>query len=51
MTDPGVWVVRAGNNNELASQVKLAAAIGWAQTGDIRQMERGVSFPADSRWS
>jgi hypothetical protein len=37
MDQLAVWVVRGGNNNELASQVKSrhAVAIGWRSVGDV----------------
>ncbi|MDP2856636.1 MAG: hypothetical protein Q8P50_01495, partial [Bacillota bacterium] len=36
----GVWVVRGGNYNELASQVKAkgAVAIGWRTVGDVSKI-------------
>ncbi|MGB6837480.1 MAG: restriction endonuclease [Dehalococcoidia bacterium] len=41
MPEPGVWVVRGGDYNELASQVKVkqAVAIGWAAVGDVSKIE------------
>ena len=38
---PGVWVVRGGNNNELASKVKGKGhvAIGWSTVGDVSAVE------------
>lgn len=35
-----VWVVRGGNYNELASQIKVksAVAIGWRQLGDVSHL-------------
>ena len=40
MDQTAVWVVRGGNNNELASQVKPrnAVAIGWSSVGDIAKI-------------
>lgn len=37
MANPQVWIVRAGVNNEIASDVKRASvvAIGWAEMGDL----------------
>lgn len=38
--EPRVWVVRGGNYNELASQVKVkrAVAIGWSSVSDVSNM-------------
>jgi len=40
MPDASVWVVRGGNYNELASQVKAkgAVAIGWRAVGDVNKI-------------
>lgn len=40
MNQAAVWVVRGGNNNELASQVKSkhAVAIGWSSVGDVSKI-------------
>ena len=41
MTEPGVWVVRGGNYNELAGQVKAkqAVAISWSAVGDVSKIQ------------
>jgi restriction system protein len=49
MTKPKhAWMVRAGNNNELADQVedKHAIAIGWSEMGDISNLETRTQFKA-----
>lgn len=40
MPEPKVWVVRGGDYNELASQVKVkqAVAIGWTLVGDVNNI-------------
>ena len=41
-----VWMVRAGNNNTLASQFenKKAVAIGWAEMGDLSDLQTREDF-------
>jgi len=40
MAEARVWVVRGGDNNELASQVrsKKAVAVGWGAAGDVSKI-------------
>ena len=46
MESRSVWVVRGGDNNELAAQVrtKSAVAIGWTMAGDISKVETRVEL-------
>ena len=46
MTNPQVWVVRAGVNNEIASDVKRASvvAIGWGAMGDLTGLSTRDDF-------
>lgn len=41
-----LWMVRAGDNNELANQVedKQAVAIGWAEMGDLSGLKTRAQF-------
>ena len=43
-----VWMVRAGNDNELAEMVEQrnAVAIGWREMGDVSQLQRREAFKA-----
>lgn len=46
MDNPQVWVVRAGVNNEIASEVKKASvmAIGWDKMGNLAQLNTRGEF-------
>lgn len=46
MANPQVWVVRAGVNNEIASEVEKASvvAIGWAEMGNLAQLSSREDF-------
>lgn len=46
MANPQVWVVRAGVNNEIASDVKRASvvAIGWDAMGDLTRLNTRDDF-------
>jgi restriction system protein len=54
MTKPRhAWMVRAGNNNELADLVeeKHAVAIGWPEMGDVSDLESREQFKGRYRES
>lgn len=46
MSDPAVWVIKGGDNNELGAQIKTkgAVAIGWAEVGDVSGIETREQF-------
>ena len=43
-----VWMVRAGNDNELAELVKQkeSVAIGWLEMGDVSALQTREKFKA-----